>query len=211
MCPADTKFEKQNVGVGGNGSRYYIGFKAYAPDGAVSFKEDIAEIIADNTMYYFEGNEFAGIDAYGRKYSIVWLPVATYDADTDSWTYHGATSSVNKYKGWHYSVEWYDADGKKISSDCIRINLSNESCHSNIEPYYMANMIKEVAVNGTVLDIVDGRVDISIAEQALGVKGSDEIDVAEDGTLSIKSISFSKIVQAEDEEIVLSGGGAAGQ
>ena len=65
MCPTDTKWVKQNVGTGGNGSMYYIGLKAYAPDGAMSFKEDLAEIIADNTMYYFDGNDFAGVDVYG--------------------------------------------------------------------------------------------------------------------------------------------------
>ena len=70
--------------------------------------------------------------------------------------------------------------------------------------------IKVIAVNGNLLDVIDGRVDIHIAEQTLNIKGSDEIDVAEDGTLSIKSISFDKIVQTTQEEIILSGGGAAG-
>ena len=209
MCPTDTEWALQNVGAGGNGSMYYIGFKAYAPDGAASFKEDLAEVITDDTMYYFEG-EFAGIDEYGRKYSIVWLPAAVYDADTATWTYYGASSSASKYIGWYYSVEWYDADGKKIASDCIRINLSNEACHNAIEPFYMANAVKEVAVNGTLLDVIDGRVDIQIAEQALGVKSSEEITIAEDGTLGIGKISFSKIVQDEEEEVVLNGGGAAG-
>lgn len=208
MCPADTEWKIQNVGAGGNGSQYYIGFKAYAPDCAVSFKEDLAEIISDDTMYYFEGNDFAGIDEHGRKYSICWLAVATHDADTNSWHYYGADSTIAKYLGFYYSVEWYDANGKKIDSDCIRINLSNEDCHSVIEPFYMNKVVKEVAVNGALLDVVNGRVDIAIAEQSLGVKGSDEIDVAEDGTLSIKSISFDKIVQAEDEIFVMDGGGA---
>lgn len=208
MCPSDTNWVKQNVGDGGDGSKHYIGFKAYAPEGAVSFKEDLAEVIADNTMHSFSNNDFAGTDEYGRKYSIVWLPVASYDSETDSWTYYGANSNNSKYIGWHYSVEWYGANGKKIGSDCIRINLSNESCHSTIEPFYAANAIKGVKVNGTLLDTIDGIVDISIAEQSLGVKGSDEIDVAEDGTLTIKSISFSKVVQSETEVIVMDGGSA---
>ena len=202
MCPVDTKFEAQNSGANADANAYYIGFKAYAPDGAVSFKEDLAEIIADNTMYSFEGNDFAGVDAYGRKYSIVWLPVAKY-AD-GVWTYYGVNSSKSKYIGWYYSVEWYDANGKMIGSDCIRINLSNEACHNNIEPFYMANAVKEVAVNGTLLDMVDGRVNVVVPE----FKGSDEIDVAEDGTLSIKAISFSKIALDEEEFIIMDGGSA---
>lgn len=208
MCPADTKFELQNVGAGGNGSYYYMGFKAYAPEGAVSFKEGDQGVIEDE-MFDFNG-DFAGTDAFGRKYSIVWLALASYDSDTDTWTYFGKNSTTNKYLGWTYVVEWYDANGVVIESDSIRINLSNESCHSNIEPYYMASLVKEVAVNGTLLDVIDGRVDITIPEQTINVKGSDEIEVAEDGTLTIKSISFDKIVQEEEEEIVLNGGGAAG-
>lgn len=208
MVPSDTKFELQNSGANTDANSYYIGLKAYAPEGAVSFKEDLAEIISDNTMYYFEDNDFAGIDAYGRKYSICWLPVAKYDEEAKTWHRYGDQSTKEKYLGFYYSVEWYDANGVKIDSDCIRVNLSNETCHNNIEPYYMANVVKEVAVNGTLLDVVDGRVDISIAEHTLGVKGSDEIDVAEDGTLSIKSISFDKIVQDSETIIVMDGGSA---
>lgn len=144
MCPADTKWVKQNVGATGNANMYYMGFKAYAPEGAVSFKEDDLAVIEDQTMYYFENNDFAGIDENGRKYSIVWLALASYDEDTDTWTYFGAKSTAEKYIGWYYSVEWYNADGVLIASDCIRINLSNENCHSSIEPFYVADIMKEV-------------------------------------------------------------------
>ena len=208
MCPVDTKWVKQNVGMGGNGSMYYMGFKAYAPEGAVSFKEGDRGVIVDE-MFTFD-DAFAGIDEYGRKYSICWLALASYDGDTDSWTYFGKNSSAKKYIGWTYCVEWYDADGIMISSDSVRINLSNESCHNVIEPYYVSNMtmVKEVAVNGTLLDIIDGRVDITIPEPSITIKGSDEIEVAEDGTLSIKAISFSKIAQETNEVIVMDGGSA---
>ena len=210
MCPVGTNFVKQNVGMGGNGTYYYMGFKAYAPDGAVSFKEGDQGVVEDQ-MFTFD-DSFAGIDEFGRKYSICWFALASYDGDTDTWEYFGKRSTVNKYIGWTYAVEWYDVNGIKISSDKIRINLCNESCYDNIEPFYIAglNPVKEIAVNGTLLDVIDGRVEITIPEPALTVKGSDEIEVAEDGTLSIKTISFSKIVQKADEEIVLSGGGAAG-
>ena len=39
MCPANTQWVKQNVGSTGNANMYYMSFKAYAPEGAVSFKE----------------------------------------------------------------------------------------------------------------------------------------------------------------------------
>lgn len=210
MCPADTQWALQNVGATGDASKYYIGFKAYAPSNdVVSFKEDLAEIIADETMYSFEGNEFAGVDAYGRKYSIVWLPVAKYDESTSTWTYYGKNSSKEKYIGWYYSVEWYDANGKIVASDTIRINLANEDCFNNIKPFYLANVenkIEKVSLGGTLLDIVEKQVNIPIGA---GLKASGEIEIAEDGTIGVKEISIDKIVQVSGEDLVLDGGGAA--
>ena len=128
MCPANTAWTLQNSGENANPNLYYIGFRAYAPsDDVVSFKEDLAQVISDQTMYYFENNEFAGVDEWGRKYSIVWLPVASYDGS--AWTYYGATSTSDKLIGWDYSVEWYNTAGVKVAADCIRVNLSNEDCH----------------------------------------------------------------------------------
>lgn len=144
MVPAGTKWVKQSVGANGNANMYYMGFKAYAPEGAVSFKEDDLATIEDQTMYYFEGNDFAGTDQYGRKYSIVWLALASYDETSDTWTYFGEKSTIDKYIGWYYSVEWYDADGVVIASDRIRINLSNEACHSEIKPFYMSEVEAEI-------------------------------------------------------------------
>lgn len=206
MCPVDTQWALQNVGENGDASKYYIGFKAYAPnDSVVSFKEDIAQVITDETMYYFVDNEFAGIDAYGRKYSIVWLPVAKHN-DDDTWTYYGANSSVSRYIGWYYSVEWYDADGKVVDSDTIRINLSNEACHSAIEPFYMGSVVKGASIGATILDVVDNKIIIPVGA---GLKASDEITISADGTLSVGQVNVSKLVQDEDSELVLDGGGAA--
>ena len=134
MCPEYTEWTHQNSGANADENSYYIGFKAYAPKGAVSFKEDTAEIIADNKMYYFENNEFAGIDSYGRRYSVIWLPVAK--RNDGIWTYYGANSTKTKYVGWYYTVEWYSETGKLISTETIRINLSNEGCHNNINSFY---------------------------------------------------------------------------
>lgn len=150
MCPADTQWVKQNVGTNGLANRYYITFKAYAPEGAVSFKEDAKPVIEDQTMLYFENNSSAGIDEYGRKYSVVWWSVAEYDEATDVWTYFGAESTTDNYIGKDYSVEWYDADGVVIASDYIRINLTNENCHSAIEPFYIGSAIDAKIENVTV-------------------------------------------------------------
>lgn len=206
MCPADTEWTQQASGEGADKNSYYIGFKAYAPKNAVNFKEDLAETISDDTLYSFENNEFAGVDGYGRKYSIVWLPVASYDTEANTWKYFGASSSKAKYIGWYYSVEWYDVNGKVISSDVVRINLSNEACHNVTEPYYMANVVKEISVNGVLCDVVNNRVNLEIT--AGNVVSGDEISVNEDGTLSIQKVDASKIVTSEESPLILNGGSA---
>ena len=139
FCPENTQWVKQNVGVTGNKNMYYMAFKAYAPKEAVSFKEGDRGVIEDE-MFTFDG-DFAGTDEFGRNYSICWLALASYDEASDTWTYFGKNSTTSKYVGWTYVVEWYDADGVVIASDCIRINLSNEECHSSVEPYYLNNVI----------------------------------------------------------------------
>ena len=142
FCPENIIWTKQNVGANGNANMYYMGFKAYAPKNAVSFKEGDRGVVIDE-MFTFE-DKYAGIDKYGRKYSICWLALASYDQASDSWNYFGKNSSLNKYVGWTYIVEWYDENGDIISSDSIRINLSNESCHNNVEPYYVGQLNQKI-------------------------------------------------------------------
>ena len=142
MCPANTKWVKQSVGSTGNANMYYMGFKAYAPEGAVGFKEGDRGVIVDE--YFDFTGYFDGTDEYGRNYSICWLALASYNESTGEWTYYGGNSSADKYIGWTYVVEWYNANGIVIASDSVRINLSNEDCHSSIEPYYVADIMKEV-------------------------------------------------------------------
>ena len=150
MCPSDTEWSLQQVGEGGDSSRYYIGFRAYAPSSDVnSFKESLDTTMTDQTMYYFVDNEFAGIDSNGRKYSIVWLPVAKHN-DDDTWTYYGSNSTSDKLIGWNYCVEWYNADGVCVASDLIRINLSNEDIHAAIEPYYMSKYATTDEMNAAI-------------------------------------------------------------
>ena len=133
MCPADSKFEKQAVGVGGDANTYYMTFKTYAPQGAVGYKEHLGnqsdnEILTDLKT-----------DEHGRRYQPTWLGIAKLDEATSTWSYYGKNSSVEKYIGWDYRIDWFDANNVMIATDSIRINLSNEDCHNNIKPYYMAN------------------------------------------------------------------------
>ena len=156
FCPEDTKWTKQNVGATGNANMYYLAFKAYAPENAVSFKEGDRGVIVDEIHTFDE--DFSGIDEYGRKYSICWLALASYNANNNEWSYFGKTSTEKKYIGWNYIVEWYDANGVIINSDIIKINLSNEQCHYTNEPYYMGsiNVNKLTQDKGDVLVLYGG-------------------------------------------------------
>ena len=133
MCPADAEFVKQQVGTGGDANTYYMTFKTYVPnDNVVGYIEHLGDQSDSEILTSFSTDE------YGRRYQPTWLGIAKYDETTGVWTYYGANSSTNKYIGWDYQIDWYDAEGVMIASDSIRINLSNEDCHSVIEPYYMA-------------------------------------------------------------------------
>ena len=39
-------------------------------------------------------------------------------------------------KCYYVRLSWYDADGKVIDNDIVRINLSNADCHLALAPYY---------------------------------------------------------------------------
>lgn len=75
------------------------------------------------------------------------------------------------------------------------------------------NIIEAVKVNGVLLEIdEDKSVNIPVGGESLGVVKSsdaqDGVSVAEDGTMTVNSISVSKLVQAEDEVLILNGGAA---
>ena len=135
MCPADATFTKQAVGEGGDSNMYYMTFNIYVPnDNVAGYIEHINDQVDDEILTKFS------VDEHGRRYQTTWLALASYDATSDTWNYFGKNSSAKRYIGWDYRIDWYNADGKVIGSDSVRINLSNEACHHNIEPYYMASI-----------------------------------------------------------------------
>lgn len=89
--------------------------------------------------------------------------------------------------------------GKSLVSDELITKLES------IEDGAQANKIESVKVGDTLLDIVNKTVTVPIGA---GLKSSEEIVIAEDGTLSLGTISFNKIVQDKSETLVLDGGGA---
>ena len=147
MCPVDTEFTKQSVGAGGDSNNYYMTFKTYAPDNAVGYIEHLGDQVDAEIL-----NDLK-TDKYGRKYQPTWLSMARYDEASNTWNYYGKNSSLERYIGWDYQIDWYDADGIMIASDNIRINLSNEDCHYTNEPYYIANANAEV--NTKIAEIME--------------------------------------------------------
>ena len=139
MCPANTVWTKQAVGVGGDANTHYMTLKTYCSyDNAVGYKEVLSgnadpEILKDLKE-----------DAYGRRYQPTWLGLAKYDEASDAWSYYGALSSEDRYIGWDYAIEWYDENDVLIARDSVRINLSNEECHGNVKPSYVNEVLKEM-------------------------------------------------------------------
>lgn len=139
MCPVNSVWTKQAVGAGGDANHYYMTFKTYAPnDNAVGYIEHLNGQADEEILTSFSTDE------YGRRYQPTWLALAKYDEGTDTWTYYGASSSQGRYIGYDYRIDWYDDKGVMIASDSVRISLSNESCHSDIKPYYVGTMMTEV-------------------------------------------------------------------
>lgn len=139
MCPENAVFTKQNVGEGGDSNSYYMTFKTFAPsDDAVGYIEHLGEQVDEEILTSFN------VDANGRRYQPTWLALAVYDESTGEWNYFGNSSSKNRYIGYDYRIDWYNADGVMIASDSVRINLSNENCHYEITPYYVGKVMTEV-------------------------------------------------------------------
>lgn len=90
-------------------------------------------------------------------------------------------------------------EGKSLVADTLIAKLEG------IEEEAQVNVIESIKVGDTLLSVVEKQVVIPIGA---GLKGSDEINIAADGTLSLGTISFDKIVGGSSE-IVMDGGGAA--
>ena len=139
MCPTDAVWYKQSVGTGGDPNCYYATFKTYVfDDNVVGYIEHLGDQVDEEVLTTFSTDE------YGRRYQVTWLALAKYDDASGTWNYYGKNSSVNHYIGWNYQIDWYNADGVMIASDSVRVNLSNEKCHSVIEPYYVNEVKAEV-------------------------------------------------------------------
>lgn len=182
MCPVDTVFTKQAVGEGGDVNSHYCTFKTYVPnDSVVGYIEHLGENVDNEVLTKFS------IDEYGRRYQTTWLALAKYDETTNSWSYHGANSTIDKFIGWNYQIDWYDIDGVIIASDSVRINLSNEQCHFSIKPYYGVSTTEEIEekVEEKVEEVVVTKVEEAVATSNAYTDAQIEAKMAEIGKVEI--------------------------
>ena len=157
MCPKDATFTKQAVGSGGNPNDYYMTFKTYVyDDNIVGYKEHLGEQVDAEILTDLK------TDKYGRRYQPTWLGIAKYDEATNTWTYYGSNSTKDKMIGWDYTIDFFDANGVMIASDSVRINLSNEECHSSIKPYYGVSETEEIETK--VEEVVEEKMETKVEE-----------------------------------------------
>lgn len=84
-----------------------------------------------------------------------------------------------------------------------------------IEEKAQVNAIENIAMGGTVMDIVDKTINIPVAGlDTVGVVKSsidaNKVNVATDGTMSVKKIDINSLVVPIGEEIIFNGGNAVG-
>lgn len=90
--------------------------------------------------------------------------------------------------------------GKSLVADTLIAKLEA------IEEGAQVNKIENIKVGETLLDIVEKTVVIPVGA---GLKASEEVTIAEDGTLGVGSVNVNKLVQSDGEELILNGGSSA--
>ena len=89
-------------------------------------------------------------------------------------------------------------EGKSLVADTLITKLEGIAENAQV------NKIEAIKIGNTLMDIVDKQVVIPVGA---GLKGSDEVEITEDGVIRIKSMTWDKLVDGESE-IVMDGGGA---
>jgi hypothetical protein len=122
FIPKGSKYEKQNVGAGGNASNYYMTVRAWAPRADVTACRK-----GDYTKYddHFADLEKIKVDAEsGRPYVDFWLAIAYTEDDGLTWKEYGDFSTGTKYIGFTWLVEWYVGE-ELVASGSKKITLVN--------------------------------------------------------------------------------------
>lgn len=187
----------------GDGVTPWSDLEWFGGDGAVSdgvTQEQLEEVIAQITALDEKIGEPAadGTDATGFYGEIAAL-IANMESKMDEKiaAFANLTTDDGKINTLIEAAEYIEAH--KEETEELRTAIDTLD----------AATIKEIAVNGVLCDVVDGRVDLNISTTGTGIVSGDEVAVNEDGTLSIVSIDASKLVTSEETSIVLNGGSAS--
>lgn len=158
-------------------------------------------------IFGFDSAEIGQTPIIGQDGSIKWYtPVSSENIDT-------LTKSINdlEYTLGDASVQ---IDGVKSDLAELITNIDNiytkdevDFLLSNIKPQ---GKINEISIGGTLLDVVDGKVNIPIGNDTVlgAVRSSNEIMISDDGTMFIKEVNVEKINQPDDVSIVMYSGGS---
>lgn len=85
------------------------------------------------------------------------------------------------------------------------LSAANETKLNGIETGAQVNKIEAVRVGDALLDIVEKTITIPVGA---GLKASDEVTIASDGTLGVGEVNVNKLVQNADDTLILNGGSA---
>lgn len=103
-------------------------------------------------------------------------------------------------------------DGKGLSSNDFTDSLLSKL--DAIEEKAQVNVVENISVGGSIIDIIDKTVNIPIAsiDKAGVVKsstGANKVNISNDGVMSVNKISAGSIFVPIGDELVLDGGGAS--
>lgn len=141
--------------------------------------------------------------------------VNVIDTVSDEFTVNGKNLAVKEISQDKIAGLTDALAGKVDAEDGYRLISETELERiADIESGAQVNVLEGVQVNGTLLEIVDKKVNIPVASTTvLGLVMSsaaeNKIAVAEDGTMEVNSVNVSKLVQSTGDVLVLDGGASA--
>lgn len=105
--------------------------------------------------------------------------------------------------------------GKVDKAEGARLMLGTEGTKlAGIEDGAQVNKIEEIMVGGVALEILDKAVSIPVAGENLGLVKANAVEngvaIDESGAMTVHSLNVNKLVQSENEDLILNGGSAAG-
>ena len=143
FIPKGSKYEKQNVGAGGQSNQYYMTVRAWSPRADVTGCRK-----GDYTQYdkHFTEMETIKIDANsGRPYVDFWCAIAYTEDDGATWKEYADLSTGTKYIGFNWLIEWYVGDDL-VATGTKKITLvNNREMFYNNKDWYIPALEAQLA------------------------------------------------------------------